>query len=109
VTPVPVGLLRIDSAQVQRPVGSTFQYTATVLDSLGRAITDRVVPISWFSNNPLAVSIDGATGLARALAPGVVTITARVDQTDILARTIEATAGAGDRADRAARIPMTPA
>ena len=92
VTPVPVGLLRIDSAQVQRPVGSTFQYTATVLDSLGRAITDRVVPISWFSNNPLAVSIDGATGLARALAPGAVTITARVDQTDILARTIEATA-----------------
>jgi uncharacterized protein YjdB len=92
VTPVPAGLLRIDSAQVQRAVGSTFQYTATVLDSLGRAITDRVVPISWFSNNPLAVSIDATTGLARALAPGGVTITARVDQTDILGRTLEANA-----------------
>ena len=92
VTPVPAGLLRIDSAQVQRAVGQTFQYTATVLDSLGRAITDRQVPISWFSNNPLAVSIDNATGLARVLAPGAVTITARIDQTDILGRTLETSA-----------------
>jgi hypothetical protein len=92
VTPVPVGLLLIDSVQVTRPVGQSFQYTATVRDSLGRPITDRVVPISWFSNNPLAVSIDGATGLAKALAPSAVTITARVDQTDILGRTLDASA-----------------
>ena len=89
VTPVPVGVLQIDSLQVQRAVGSTFQYTATVRDSLGRAITDRVVPITWFSNNPLAVAIDGATGLARAVAPGAVTITARIDQTDIQGPTRE--------------------
>ncbi len=92
VTPIPVGLLRIDSAQVQRGVGQTFQYTATLLDSLGNTIRDRVVPISWFSNNPLAVSIDGATGLARVLAPGAVTIRAVVDQTDILGRTLESSA-----------------
>ena len=102
VTPVPAGLLRIDSAQVQRPVGQTFQYTATVLDSLGRTITDRRVPISWFSNNPLVVSIDAATGLARALAPGAVTIRAVVDQTDILGRTLEASAAF-------LSVPATPA
>jgi uncharacterized protein YjdB len=92
VTPVPITVLQIDSLQVQRAVGQTFQYTATVRDSLNRPVTDRVVPITWFSNNPLAVAIDGATGLARAVAPGAVTITARIDQTDILGPTRESNA-----------------
>lgn len=91
VTEVPIALLSVDSVQITRTVGQSFQYTVTALDSLSRRVT-RPLPIQWFSSNPQAISIDAATGLARVLAPGVATITARLVQTDILAANREAQA-----------------
>jgi uncharacterized protein YjdB len=76
VTPVPVGRVIIDSSQVERNPGGTFQYTATVFDSLNNRLTDRA--IRWSSNSPGIVTINASTGLARAVQPGRVTISAFV-------------------------------
>ncbi|MGZ8376186.1 MAG: Ig-like domain-containing protein [Gemmatirosa sp.] len=78
VTAMPVGIVDIDSNFVERNPGGTFQYTATVLDSLGRRLTDR--RIIWQSQNSAVVSINASTGLARAETPGQVAIQAIVER-----------------------------
>ena len=78
VTPLPVGAVRINNRQVERNPGGTFQYSAQVLDSLGRELTDRTV--RWVSNNSSIVSINAASGLARAEQPGQVQIAAIVER-----------------------------
>lgn len=78
VTAMPVGVVDIDSMLVERNPGGTFQYTATVLDSLGRRLTDR--RIVWQSSNSAIVSINASTGLARAETPGQAVIQAVVER-----------------------------
>lgn len=78
VTEMPIGRVRIDSAQVQRVQGETFQYTATLFDSLGTPVSGR--RITWTSGNPQIASINSATGLATAITPGTVRIGATVDR-----------------------------
>jgi uncharacterized protein YjdB len=77
VTEVPTARVVIDSNQVRRVPGQTFQYRATVFDSLGRVVTDR--RIRWTSNSASA-TIDATTGLATAVGPGSAGITAEVAQ-----------------------------
>jgi uncharacterized protein YjdB len=78
VTPIPVGAVRINNRQVERNPGGTFQYSAQVLDSLGRELTDRTV--RWASNNSSVVSVNATTGLARAEQPGEAQIAAIVER-----------------------------
>lgn len=78
VTAMPVGVVDIDSNFVERNPGGTFQYTATILDSLGRRLTDR--RIVWQSSNSAVVSINASTGLARAETPGQAVIQAVVER-----------------------------
>jgi uncharacterized protein YjdB len=78
VTPLPVGAVRINNRQVERNPGGTFQYSAQVLDSLGRELTDRTV--RWASSNSSVVSINATSGLARAEQPGQVQIVAIVER-----------------------------
>jgi uncharacterized protein YjdB len=78
VTEMPIGRVRIDSAQVQRVQGETFQYTATLFDSLGSPVSGR--RITWTSGNPQIASINSLTGLATAITPGNVRIGATVDR-----------------------------
>ncbi len=78
VTLIPVGAVDIDSNFVERNPGGTFQYKATVFDSLGRVLTDR--RIVWQSNNSAIVSINATTGLARAETPGQALIQAVVER-----------------------------
>ncbi|MDF1504375.1 Ig-like domain-containing protein [Roseisolibacter sp. H3M3-2] len=74
VTPIPVGAVRINNKTIDGNPGTTFQYTAQVLDSLNRVLTDRTV--RWTSGNSAIVSINQTTGLATAIQPGSVQITA---------------------------------
>jgi uncharacterized protein YjdB len=77
VTLMPVGSVSVEPATpIERNPGGTFQYTATVLDSLGRRVTDRQV--TWTSQNSSIVRIDAATGLATAVTAGQVQIFASV-------------------------------
>lgn len=78
VTLIPVGAVDIDSNFVERNPGGTFQYRATVFDSLGRVLTDR--RIVWQSSNSAIVSINASTGLARAESPGQAAIQAVVER-----------------------------
>jgi len=78
VTLIPVGAVDIDSNFVERNPGGTFQYRATVFDSLGRVLTDR--RIVWQSSNSAIVSINASTGLARAETPGQAFIQAVVER-----------------------------
>lgn len=78
VTEMPIGRVRIDSVQVQRIQGQTFQYTATLFDSLGTVVSGR--RISWTSGNPQIAAVNAATGLATAITPGTVRIGASVDR-----------------------------
>ena len=78
VTAMPVGVVDIDSNFVERNPGGTFQNTATILDSLGRRLTDR--RNVWQSNNSAIVSVNAQTGLARAETPGQAIIQAVVER-----------------------------
>ncbi|GLC27033.1 hypothetical protein rosag_35460 [Roseisolibacter agri] len=78
VTAIPVGAVRINTKTVDGNPGTTVQYTAQVLDSLNRVLTDRTV--RWTSSNSAIVSINASTGLATAINPGQVQITAIVER-----------------------------
>lgn len=58
-------------------VANTLQLTATAYDPQNNVVPDR--PQTWTSANPLAATVDPATGLVRAVAPGNTTITVSID------------------------------
>ena len=106
VTIMPVGIVRVDSQRVERNPGGSFQYTATVFDSLGRRVTDR--RIVWNSSNSSVVSINSTTGLAQALQPGGAQITATTDRVPGFPETVT---GVGDFlvfATPVARVEVAP-
>jgi uncharacterized protein YjdB len=78
VTPVPVTSVRVDPSVATRVQGETQQYTATITDSLGATVADRAV--QWVSSNANVASVDQASGLVTALAPGSTTISAFIDR-----------------------------
>jgi uncharacterized protein YjdB len=106
VTEIPTGRVVIDSVQVTRSPGGTFQYTATVFDSLGAVVTGR--PIRWTSNS-LAVEINQVTGLARALGSGVATISAEVARVAGLPDVVVGQASFVVRQTPAAKVVVAPA
>lgn len=73
VTRIPVGTVAITPLQASIIQGGTFQFTATVEDSTGTEVTDRVV--QWQSGN-LAIAGVSATGLANGVAPGATIVVA---------------------------------
>ena len=73
VTKIPVGTVRVAPLQISLLQGATAQLTATVEDSTGAIVTDRIV--EWISNDPTKVSVT-STGRVTALAPGVVGVSA---------------------------------
>jgi uncharacterized protein YjdB len=105
VTELPTARVVIDSNQVQRFPGGTFQYTATVFDSLNNVVSGR--PIRWTSNS-LAVEVNSATGFARAVGPGVATITAEVAKVAGLPDLIGGQATFVVRQTPAARVVVAP-
>jgi adhesin/invasin len=68
-----VETITISGDQPSIPVVTTRQLTATLKDNEGTTLTRSV---AWSSSNAAILSIDPATGLASAKAPGQVTITA---------------------------------
>jgi uncharacterized protein YjdB len=106
VTPMPVGGIAVDSQRVERNPGGTFQYTATVLDSLGRRLTDRQV--TWSSSNSSIVSVDATTGAARAITVGQVGITATVVRVPGFPGTVENTGQFTVFATPVARVEASP-
>ena len=58
-------------------MGTTFQFTAEVLDGSGNVIPGRTV--TWTSLNPNIATIDPATGIVTAVASGQVTVAAEAD------------------------------
>lgn len=73
VIPVPVATVSVTPGAADLAAGATAQLTATVTDSSGGALTGRVV--TWASNNPGVATVN-TTGLVRAVAAGLATITA---------------------------------
>lgn len=73
VTNVPVAVVRLTPTAPSVFQGSTQKFTATVEDSTGATVTDRVV--EWSTSDPSRASID-QTGLVTANGTGQVTITA---------------------------------
>ena len=73
VTKIPVATVRLSPLSSVVIQGQTVQLTATVEDSTGAAVTDRV--IEWTSNDPTKATVSG-TGLVSTTAAGTVTITA---------------------------------
>jgi hypothetical protein len=106
VTVMPVGLIQVDSARVERNPGGTFQYTATLFDSLSRRITDRQV--TWSSTNSSIVRIDATTGLATAVSVGREGITASVLRVPGFPGSLENTGQFTVFATPVARVEATP-
>jgi len=73
ITRIPVATVRLSPLSSSIVQGGTVQLNATVEDSTGTTVTDRVV--EWTSSDPTRASVSG-TGLVTTTAPGTVTITA---------------------------------
>lgn len=73
VTKIPVATVRLSPLSSSIVQGGTVQINATIEDSTGTAVTDRVV--EWTSSDPTRASVS-QTGLVTTQAPGAVTITA---------------------------------
>jgi uncharacterized protein YjdB len=73
VTRIPVGTVTVSPLQASVFQGGTTQFTATVEDSVGTVVTDRVV--EWQSGN-LAIATVSPTGLATGVSPGATLIAA---------------------------------
>jgi uncharacterized protein YjdB len=73
VTLIPVGSVTVSPASKSLLATQTFQLTATVKDSAGTVVTDRVV--AWTSSNASVATVSSA-GLVTAVAAGSATITA---------------------------------
>lgn len=73
VTKIPVATVRLSPLSSSIVQGGTVQINATIEDSSGTAVTDRVV--EWTSSDPTRASVS-LTGLVTTQAPGTVTITA---------------------------------
>lgn len=71
---VPGGYVQIQPNATTLNQGATFQLRAAVLNPLGFELPNRKV--TWTSSNPAIASVSD-TGLATAVAPGTVTITAK--------------------------------
>ena len=73
VTKIPVATVRLSPLSSSIVQGGTVQINATIEDSSGTAVTDRVV--EWTSSDPTRASVS-LTGFVTTQAPGTVTITA---------------------------------
>ncbi|MEQ1689869.1 MAG: Ig-like domain-containing protein [Gemmatimonas sp.] len=73
VTKIPVATVRLSPLTSSVVQGGIVQITATVEDSTGAVVTDRLV--EWSSNDPTKASVS-QTGLVTSIAPGTVTISA---------------------------------
>ena len=73
VTKVPVATVRLSPLSASVIQGQTQQFTATIEDSTGTAVTDRIV--EWSSSDPTKATVN-TTGLVSTVAPGTVTISA---------------------------------
>lgn len=73
VTKIPVATVRLSPLSSSIVQGGTVQINATIEDSSGTAVTDRVV--EWTSSDPTRASVS-LTGLVTTQAPGTVTIMA---------------------------------
>jgi len=73
VTLAPVKSVTVAPSDPTVDVGTTQQFSATVVDVNDKE-TNR--PVTWSSSNPQVASIDANTGLATVLAAGTTTITA---------------------------------
>jgi uncharacterized protein YjdB len=71
---VPVSTVTVVPPTATIAAGATQQFTATLRDELGNALTGRAV--NWTSSDPNIASINASTGLATGNRPGTVTITA---------------------------------
>lgn len=73
ISKIPVATVRLSPLSSSIVQGGTVQLSATIEDSTGTAVTDRVV--EWTSSDPTRASVSQA-GLVTTMAPGTVTITA---------------------------------
>ncbi|QJR36340.1 Ig-like domain-containing protein [Gemmatimonas groenlandica] len=73
VTKIPVATVRLSPLSSSIVQGGTVQINATIEDSTGTAVTDRIV--EWTSSDPTRAAVS-STGLVTTQAPGTVTITA---------------------------------
>jgi uncharacterized protein YjdB len=73
VTKIPVATVRLSPLTSNIIQGQTVQLSATVEDSAGAVVTDRLV--EWSSNDPTKASVS-QTGLVTSIAPGTITISA---------------------------------
>lgn len=73
VTKVPVATVRLSPLSASVIQGQMQQFTATIEDSTGTAVTDRIV--EWSSSDPTKATVN-TTGLVSTVAPGTVTISA---------------------------------
>jgi len=97
--PVPVASIVVSPTSADLFEGDSVHLYATVRDSAGRTLTDRVVV--WSSSEPARVHVSDA-GLVTALGTGSATITARAEDASATATvrvTIKVTAVAIDQGD----------
>jgi uncharacterized protein YjdB len=73
ITKIPVATVQLSPSSSSVTQGQTRQITATLTDSAGNTVSDRV--IEWTSSDPTKATVN-STGLVTTLAPGAVTITA---------------------------------
>ena len=73
VTKIPVATVRLSPLSSNLVQGQTVQLTATVEDTAGTVVTDRL--IEWSSNDPTKANVS-QTGLVTSFSPGSVTISA---------------------------------
>jgi len=73
ISKIPVATVRLSPLSSSLVQGGTVQLNATIEDSTGTAVSDRVV--EWTSSDPTRASVS-QTGLVTTTAPGTVTITA---------------------------------
>ena len=71
---VPVSTITVTPGAATIAAGTTQQFTATLRDELGNALTGRAV--NWTSSDPLIASVNAATGLVTGNKPGNITLTA---------------------------------
>ena len=77
VTPVPVGSVTVLPTTASVTTGQNVKLAATVSDTAGRVVTDRVV--TWASSDP-HVAVVSATGVVTGVAPGTVSISAASEE-----------------------------
>jgi alpha-tubulin suppressor-like RCC1 family protein len=97
--PVPVASIVVSPTTADLFEGDSVRLNATVRDSAGRTLTDRVVV--WSSSEPARVHVSDA-GLVTALGPGAATITARAEEASATATvhvTIKVTSVGIDQGD----------